>query len=158
MIRALDNAGATRLSLVADDDGVVGHVQLSKAWIDARRRLVDALMLTPLSVVPTHQRRGVGTRLLEAALAHADEIGAAAVLLEGDAKYYGSRGFEPAVPLGLLRPSQRIPETAFQVATLSRYEQWMTGQVVYPEAMWDTDSVGLRDPRLAMIEDQAGRN
>ncbi len=154
MIRALDAGGATRISLVADDDAIVGHVQLSKAWIDARGRLVDALMLTPLSVSPTHQRRGVGTRLLEAAVARADELGAAAVFLEGDWTYYGGRGFVSAVPLGLLRPSLRIPEPAFQVATLSCYEKWMTGQVVYPEPMWHTDSVGLRDPRLKTVEDQ----
>ncbi len=158
MMRALDASGATRISLVADDDAIVGHVQLSKAWIDARSRLVDALMLTPLSVVPTHQRRGVGTRLLEAALARANGMGVAAVFLEGDWTYYGRRGFVSAVPLGLIRPSLRIPEPAFQVATLSRYEMWMTGQVVYPESMWDTDSVGLRDPRLVTIEDQVRTN
>jgi putative acetyltransferase len=154
MVRALDAHGATRISLVADDDGIGGHVQLSRAWIDSRSRLVDALMLTPLSVVPERQRRGVGTRLVAEALARADEFGVAAVFLEGDWAYYGRRGFVSAVSLGLLRPSQRVPEPAFQVATLSRYEPWMTGQVIYPDAMWDTDSVGLRDPRLAEVEQQ----
>ncbi len=30
----------------------------------------------------------------------------------------------------------------------------MTGHVIYPEepAMWETDTVGLRDPQLASIE------
>jgi putative acetyltransferase len=152
MIRALNAAGDTRISLVADDDGIVGHVQLSKAWIDARTRLVDALMLTPLSVAPKRQRQGVGTWLLEAALRTADEMGVAAVFLEGDWHYYGRRGFVSGSSLELLRPSLRIPEPAFQVATLSRYESSMTGHVIYPEAMWETDSVGLRDPRLATIE------
>ena len=153
MVRALDDAGATRSSLVADDDGVVGHVQLSRAWIDARSRLVDALMLTPLSVLPERQRHGIGTRLLREALEAAEEIGAAAVFLEGSWDYYGRRGFVAATSLDLLRPSLRIPEPAFQVATLSRYEHWMRGQVVYPQVMWETDSVGLRDPLLASIED-----
>jgi len=152
MIRALDASGATRISLVAFDDRIVGHVQLSKAWIDARSRLVDALMLTPLSVVPERQRQGVGTRLLEHALRTADELGVAAVFLEGDWAFYGKRGFVRGASLQLLRPSLRIPEPAFQVARLSRYESWMTGHVIYPESMWETDSVGLRDPRLATIE------
>ena len=128
------------------------HVQLSKAWIDARSRLVDALMLTPLSVVPERQRQGLGTRLLEHALRTADELGVAAVFLEGDRAFYGKRGFVRGASLQLLRPSLRIPEPAFQVARLSRYESWMTGHVIYPESMWETDSVGLRDPRLATIE------
>ena len=138
---------------MADDDNeIVGHVQLSEAWIDARERLVDALMLTPLSVVPERQRQGVGKRLVEAALHVADEMGAAVVVLEGDPNYYSRRGFVGASSLSLLRPSLRIPEPALQVATLSAYEGWMTGQVVYTDAIWRSDSVGLRDPRLARVE------
>ena len=155
-IRALDGAGATRLSLVADEHGIVGHVQLSRAWIDARQRLVDALMLTPLSVSPDFQRCGIGTRLLREALDAADQLGAAAVFLEGDPSYYGGRGFVAASSLDFLRPSLRIPEAAFQAATLTRYEHWMSGQVVSPDAMWETDSVGLRDPRLATVENSTG--
>jgi putative acetyltransferase len=156
MIRALNETRATRVSLVADDHGIVGHVQLSRAWIDARATLVEALMLTPLSVVPGRQHQGVGRRLLDAALIAADLTGAAAVVLEGDWEYYGRRGFVPAGSLGLLRPSLRIPERAFQVATLSPYESWMTGQVVYPDAVWQTDVVGLRDPLLERVEKALG--
>ena len=145
MIRALNETGATQISLVADDDGIVGHVQLSTAWIDARARLVDALTLTPLSVVPERHRQGIGKRLLEEALKAADERGAAAVFLEGDPAYYSRRGFISAASLNLLRPSLRIPEPGFQVATLSSYEDWMTGYVIYPDALWKTDMVGLRD-------------
>jgi putative acetyltransferase len=152
MIRALDLTRATRISLVADDDGIVGHVQLSKAWIDARRRLVDALMLTPLSVVPERHGQGIGTRLLAVALRAADQRGVVAVVLEGDPRYYGRRGFVAGSSLGLLRPSLRIPEPGFQASAFSRYESWMTGQVVYPDAMWETETVGLRDPELAEIE------
>lgn len=154
MIRALNKSRATRISLVAHDGGIVGHVQLSKAWIDARARLVDALMLTPLSVVPERHRQGVGTRLLGEALRAADALGVAAVFLEGDPNYYGRRGFVSGASLGFLRPSLRIPEPAFQVATLSRHEDWMTGRVVYPDAIWETDTVGLRDPLLERIEQE----
>ncbi len=82
-------------------------------------------MLTPLSVVPTHQLRGVGTHLLEAAVAHANEMGAA-VFLEGDWTYCGRRGFVSAVSLGLLRPSLRIPEPAFQGVTLTSTRHLLT--------------------------------
>lgn len=86
---------------------------------------MDALMLTPLSVAPEFQRHGIGTRLLGQALKAADQIGVAAVFLEGDPNYYGRRGFVSATSLQLLRPSLRIPEPGFQVSTLSRYESWM---------------------------------
>jgi putative acetyltransferase len=153
MVRALDESAATMVSLVADDNAIVGHVQLSTARIDARERLVDALMLTPLSVLPERQRQGIGTRLVREALTVAERMGVAAVFLEGDPQFYGRCGFVPGSSLALLRPSLRIPDPAFQVATLSSYEPWMTGQVVFPDAMWRTDAVGLRDPRLAKVED-----
>lgn len=47
---------------------------------------------------------------------------AAAVFLEGDPDYDSNRGFVSAASVKFLRPSLRIPEPAFQVAALSRYE------------------------------------
>ena len=60
-----------------------------------------------------------------------------------------------ARPSGFAPPSVRIPGPAFQVAVLAAHEPWMVGQLVYPEAFWATDTVGLRDPLLQQLE-QAG--
>ena len=153
LLVALDATGATRADLVAVEDGeVVGHVRLSRSWVDARERLVDVLVLSPLSVAPAHQGRGVGTSLLTAAVAAAEALGSPAVFLEGDWRYYGPRGFDAATPLGFTRPSPRVPEPAFQVRLLPAYEDWVRGPLVYCEAFWATDSVGLRDPLLAEVE------
>ncbi len=142
-----------RGELVAEEDGVVvGHVLLSRSWVDAREALVEVLVLSPLSVHPDHQGRGTGTVLVAAAIAEAAASGAPAVFLEGSPAYYSSRGFEPATPRGFTRPSVRIPEPAFQVAVLEAHEGWMTGALVYCEPFWTHDCVGLRDPRLAAVE------
>jgi putative acetyltransferase len=139
--------------LVAEEShAVVGHVLLSRSWVDARRALVDVLVLSPLSVLPSHQLRGVGTELVAAAIEGARRHGAPALFLEGDPDYYSRRGFEPATPRGFTRPSVRIPEPAFQVAVLDRHEEWMTGALVYCEPFWAHDCVGLRDPRLERVE------
>ncbi|HZC51184.1 MAG TPA: GNAT family N-acetyltransferase, partial [Mycobacterium sp.] len=69
------------IALVADMDGTpVGHVQLSRGWVDARPRLIDVLILSPLAVTPTHQRRGIGRRLCQAAVHRAGELAVPAVL------------------------------------------------------------------------------
>ena len=61
LLDALDAAGRVVVGLVAELDGsVVGHVQLNRSWLDARERLVDVLVLSPLSVGPGHQGRGIG--------------------------------------------------------------------------------------------------
>jgi putative acetyltransferase len=142
-----------RAELVAEvDSTVVGHVLLSRSWVDARRALVEVLVLSPLSVVPAHQRRGTGTALVAAAVEAARALGAPALFLEGDPGYYAARGFEPATPRGFTRPSVRTPEPAFQVAVLDGDEEWMRGALVYCEPFWSHDCVGLRDPELTRIE------
>lgn len=137
--------GHARTSLVAVDAGaVVGHVGLSHGWLDARPRLVDVLVLSPLSVRPTHQEQGVGSALVLAALDAAERLEAPAVFLEGSPAYYGRRGFHPAAEQGFEAPSRRTPEPAFQVARLSRHEEWMVGRVVYRDVWWEYDAAGLR--------------
>ncbi len=154
LLDALDATGRVVLGLVAELDGsVVGHVQLSRSWLDARERLVDVLVLSPLSVGPGHQGRGIGSALVAAAIAAAGGTGAPALFLEGSPAYYGARGFRRAVELGFERPSVRIPQAAFQVAVLPAHEEWMTGRLVYCDAFWELDCVGLRDPLLAELEE-----
>lgn len=140
-------AGPARLSLVAetDDATIVGHTMLSRGWVDAPSRLVEVLILSPLSVDPPVQRRGIGGSLVRAALSGAEELGAPAVFLEGSPAYYPRFGFVPAGPNGFTRPSVRIPEVAFQVVLLPAWQPWMTGALVYPEAFWEMDAAGLRE-------------
>jgi putative acetyltransferase len=134
------------VSLVATRQGeVVGHVMLSACRLDAPRRLVDVVSLSPLGVHPDHQRQGVGTRLIEAALRAAEDRELPLVFLEGSPAYYGARGFRRADACGFRSPSLRIPDPAFQVAKLPSYRPWMTGTFVYSDAFWTHDCVGLRD-------------
>jgi putative acetyltransferase len=146
MLSERGDPASLRASLVArgETGEVVGHVALTRGWIDADRRLVELLVLSPLSVRPDRQRRGLGRRLVEAAVAEAERLGAPLVLLEGDPGYYGALGFEPAGPHGLERPSVRIPAAACQVRLLPTHEPWMTGRLVYPDVFWRFDCVGLR--------------
>lgn len=155
LVDALVRAGDVVASLVAEVAGeLVGHVQLSRCWVDARERLVEVVVLSPLAVEPSQQRRGVGTALVAAALETARTAGEVAVFLEGDPGFYGSRGFSPGASSGFGRPSPRIPEPAFQVALFD--EDLPRGPLVYCQTFWTQDCVGLRDPRLARVETKAG--
>jgi len=157
LVDALHAADRVALSLVAEVDGAVaGHVQLNHSWVDAREALVDVLVLSPLSVDPAVQRSGIGTALVAAALDAARDAGSPAVFLEGSPDYYGARGFSRGAEHGFERPSVRIPEAAFQVALLPAHEPWMTGRLVYCDAFWAHDCVGLRDPVLAELEARFG--
>jgi putative acetyltransferase len=136
-------------SLVATvDERVVGHVMLSSCRLDALPRLVDVVSLSPLGVLPQFQGQRIGTRLVAHALAEADSRGIPLVFLEGSPHYYGKRGFVDATKVGFRPPTLRYPPGTFQVATLSLYEEWMTGTFVYSDVFWAQDCVGLRGERL----------
>lgn len=133
-------------SFVAVHEGsVVGQALFTRSLLDAPRRLVDVLVLSPLSVAPDVQRRGVGTALLRHALEQLRTRDEPLIFLEGSPSFYPRFGFQPAAPLGFRRPSLRIPKAAFMVRPQPTYEPWMTGTVVYAEAFWRHDCVGLRD-------------
>lgn len=56
---------STRASLVAEADGhVVGHTVFSTLPIVTPGGMVEALSLAPLSVIPSQQRRGIGSMLV----------------------------------------------------------------------------------------------
>jgi putative acetyltransferase len=147
--------GLDLAALVDEQDGaIVGHVGLSRAWLDARRELVDIWMLSPLSVLPARQRTGIGSGLLVAAVDAAHAAGAPMLVLEGSPSYYGSRGFERASRYGIHPASARTPDAACRVVLFEGHEDWMTGQVVYRDVWWRHDAAGLRDPRLSDVEQQ----
>ncbi len=122
----------------ADDRQIVGHVMISAAVIrhaEGARRIV---MLSPLAVTSTHQRRGIGGALVRAVTAIADQLGEPLVVLEGSPKYYPRFGFEPADRHGITihLPDWAPPEAA-QVMLLSAYDSpdpTLSGTVVYPPA------------------------
>jgi putative acetyltransferase len=120
VVAVRDEAGS--FALIAEEGSrVVGHVQMSKAWIGDQ----EVLALGPIAVTPTRQGKGYGTALVAAALVDAAARNFAAVVLLGSPSYYGRRGFEPAGRYGLRNPFMgttaggfEIAEEDFQIAVL----------------------------------------
>ncbi len=99
---------ADGLSLVAVQHGaIVGTVRLWNVTAGPGRA---ALLLGPLAVDPRHRNRGIGTRLMRRAIARARLAGYRAILLVGDAAYYGRFGFSAATTVGLWMPGRYEPE------------------------------------------------
>jgi putative acetyltransferase len=136
------------LSFVAELDGqLAGHVLFTSAFVDCPERLVDVLVLSPVAVRTDVQRRGIGAAMIRTALQTLNDRAEPLVFLEGHPSYYPKFGFRSASRLGFTPPSVRIPDAAFMVHPLPRYEPWMTGALVYPDAFWRNDAVGLRSAR-----------
>lgn len=98
IVTRLREAGELSVSLVAEEDGqIVGHVALSPASLDG----LDAgwLLLGPIGVEPSRQRRGIGSALMGEVIRLARERGAAGIVLVGDPGFYGRFGFRVHVGL-----------------------------------------------------------
>jgi putative acetyltransferase len=139
-----DSSAWLDLSFVLEEKGdVVGHVAYTRGWLDAPTKLVEVLVLSPLSVRPDRQRSGIGSQLVTETLRSLEPRREPLVFLEGSPDYYSRLGFVAGSQLGFTAPSVRIPEPGFQVATLPGYDQqWMTGALVYPDVFWRHNSVG----------------
>lgn len=104
-----------RLSFVAVVDGaVIASVRMTPIAAGTGR----AYLLGPLAVRPDHKSQGHGRRLVEMALAAARQQGSAAVLLVGDAPYYGPLGFA-RVPKGRLTLPRPVDPDRLLVAELA---------------------------------------
>ena len=94
---------AAGLALVATDrdSGLIGTIRLWPVFAGGRR---PALLLGPLAVAASAREAGVGGALMRTALARAASLGHGAVLLVGDAPYYGRFGFESRFTARLSMP------------------------------------------------------
>jgi putative acetyltransferase len=89
----LRNAGKLTISLVAEAEGaVIGHVAVSPVSISDGAS--GWFGLGPIAVIPEHQRRGVGSRLVSEALRILRERGAAGCVVVGEPGYYSRFGFQ----------------------------------------------------------------
>lgn len=88
------------VSIVAVVSGsVVGHAMLSRMAAPFR-----ALGLAPVAVAPSHQRRGIGSALVNFALNAAEMEGWRAVFVLGDPAFYGRFGFSASSAEGFTSP------------------------------------------------------
>lgn len=114
IISALRRSGQLSVSLVAVETGTLrGHIAASPVSISSGATGWHGL--GPLSVDPARQRRGIGTRLMQAALAALRQQHAQGCVLLGDPAYYGRFGFKPE--LGLVLPD--VPPAYFQALSFT---------------------------------------
>lgn len=95
------------LSLVAVDempDGteqVIGHLLITPVRLDPHQPNLDLRAIGPMAVTPEHQRQGIGSRLVEEAIARCTDRGVDALFVLGHPDFYPRFGFEPSAPHGI---------------------------------------------------------
>ena len=132
IVDALRRAGQLSVSLVAQNgDEIVGHVAVSPVSISSGA--TGWYGLGPISVLPARQGRGIGSRLMESALAELRRLGAAGCVVLGDPAYYRRFGF--AARPALVLPG--VPPEYFQAMSFEGSRP--VGRVGYDEAFNATE-------------------
>lgn len=98
------------LSLVAELDGyLVGHIMLSKKYINDGDITHEILYLAPVSVIKKERTKGIGSQLINESFRIALEFGYSAVILVGNPAYYSRFGFKTSSEWNIVN-TQGIPD------------------------------------------------
>jgi putative acetyltransferase len=93
IIEALRDAKALTVSLVAEEDGrIVGHIAFSPVSMSGGTH--GWYGLGPVSVLPEHQKKGIGKKLIKEGLSRLRELNAKGCCLVGHPEYYRKFGFK----------------------------------------------------------------
>lgn len=98
LVYRLRRAGLVIAALVAAEDReVVGHILLSDLRVETDTgAVIRAAALAPMAVAPDRQRRGIGSRLVDAGLQACRDAGIELVVVLGHPGYYPRFGFSAA--------------------------------------------------------------
>lgn len=100
-----DSSALPVFSYVAVDEGeIIGHILFTRVHLEGESIGLSAQILAPLAVLPNHQSKGIGLRLVKHGLAELARAGAELVFVLGHPGYYPKVGFNPALPVGLAAP------------------------------------------------------
>jgi len=114
LIGKLRAACKAYLSFVAvEENAVVGHILFTPVTVDGSSAV--GMGLAPMAVLPSHQRKGIGSQLVRIGLEHLRQARCPFVVVLGHPAYYPRFGFGPASRYRLLSQWEGVPDEAFMV-------------------------------------------
>jgi putative acetyltransferase len=136
LVERLRDDGLAITSLVAVDDAgqVAGHILLSLVkLVTSESGQMDVASLAPMAVAPSHQRKGIGSMLVERGIEACRRAHYRAIIVVGHPGYYPRFGFSHAIVARLKNPF--AADEAFMGLELSPgVLSSIEGRVVYPQA------------------------
>lgn len=137
LVIALGKKADPVISLVAEDEGkIIGHILFSPMTLEGSSKL-KLMGLAPMAVIPSRQKKGVGSALVRAGLEECRKRGVDAVFVLGHTEYYPRFGFLPSSRMGI-RSEYPVPEEVFMVLELTQDAlKGRTGTVKYHPVFQD---------------------
>ena len=123
----------SELSLVArTSDAVVGHACFTPVRIGESTAGSTGVVLAPLSVRPSNQGAGIGSKLVREGLERAATKGYRFCILHGDPAFYQRFGFGRADRYGIENPLETPPSEFLAVELAPEGLDTVAGHVHYP--------------------------
>ena len=114
-------------------EDLLGCILLYPVDIVEGSKITQTMSLAPVAVLPQHQRKGVGSKLVKVSLGKAKKLGFKSVVVLGNDVYYSKFGFKPASTWGI-KPSFEAPDKNFMAIELEQDAlKGAAGVVYYPE-------------------------
>jgi len=114
--RLRDGVERYRAFVAIDGGAVVGHILFTPVRIDGNELV--GMGLAPMAVAASHQRKGIGSQLVQHGLEQLRGAGCPFVVVLGHPDYYPRFGFERASRHGLKCQWPGVPDEAFMVSVL----------------------------------------
>lgn len=132
LVDALRDGGFVEASLMAELDGqIVGHILFSRITIITNNGTVEAVSLAPMAVLPSHQRQGIGSKLVQDGLRTCRKLAHTIIVVLGHPEFYPRFGFSAKLAQPLQNPfggGDAWMATEFEPGALDGVE----GRVEYP--------------------------
>lgn len=110
------------ISLVAETEGaVVGHIAFSPVTIDDTEKH-QGYILAPLGVKPGHQKRRIGSGLVDSGMQQLKKMGVNILFVYGDPEYYSRFGFSADAAEQYTPPYRLRYPFGWQAITLNEWD------------------------------------
>ena len=119
LVDTLRLACTDHLSLVADDNGsIIGHLMFTPVVVTDGKQKTEGMGLAPMAVLPSRQRQGIGTQLVDSGLRILKEKGCPFVIVLGHPEYYPRFGFQAASGCNIKTQWDGVPDEAFMILVM----------------------------------------
>ena len=134
LVDALREQAQPVVSLVAEENGeVIGQIMFSPVSLSGCPNL-KVMGLAPMAVATKHQKKGIGSALVQTGLEQCRQLGFDAVVVLGHPTYYPRFGFVSSSRFGI-DSEYDVPEEVFMAMELKPESlNGMTGRVKYHAA------------------------
>ena len=129
--------------VACDGDSVVGNIIYSKAKVvNSENKEFEVLCMGPIGVLPSFQKKGIGSMLMNRSIKKARELGFKAIIIFGNPKYYQRFSFVNAKNYGITTASGENFDAFMALELFDGALDGITGKY-YEDQVFKTDDKEL---------------